>query len=66
MAKGQTVLGCLRTNKKKLSPMCNSEIFERQEYAADDWRTDTQLAKACAVRVCCGLHLSCLHCSACS
>lgn len=47
---GVTVLACLREKKDDLSSECKSEVFERQENAANDWRTDNELLKACEVR----------------
>lgn len=46
-----SVLGCLRENKAKLSTACADEVFQRQQVAVDDWRTDKELATACKVRV---------------
>ena len=44
------MLACLREKKEELSSECKTEVFERQAGAADDWRTDTELFKACKVR----------------
>lgn len=44
-----SVLGCLRENKAKLSTACSEEVFQRQQVAVDDWRTDKELATACKV-----------------
>ena len=50
LAAGTTVLACLREKKEELSSECKTEVFDRQAGAADDWRTDTELFKACQVR----------------
>jgi len=44
------VLACLREKKEELSSECNTEVFDRQAGAADNWRADTELFKACEVR----------------
>ena len=49
LAAGTTVLACLREKKEELSSECKTEVFDRQAGAADDWRTDTELFKACQV-----------------
>ncbi|KAK9867536.1 hypothetical protein WJX84_008718 [Apatococcus fuscideae] len=43
------VLSCLRSKKEELSSECSDEVFERQLDAADDYRTDPALFKACEV-----------------
>lgn len=50
LEKGKTVLSCLREKEQDLSAECKTEVFERQAVAADDWRTDIELFKACEVR----------------
>eukprot|EP00884_Botryococcus_braunii_P022595 jgi/Botrbrau1/9019/Bobra.0148s0119.1 len=42
-----SVLACLRQNKEKLSTGCSDEVFQRQQVAVDDWRTDKELFTAC-------------------
>lgn len=44
-----STLGCLRDHKDELAAACQAEVFKRQQEAADDWRTDTELATACKV-----------------
>ena len=48
---GVTVLACLRERKEELSSECKSEVFERQTEASKDWRTDSELYKACEVKL---------------
>ena len=49
VAPGATLLSCLRMKKEELSEACQAEVFQRQADAADDWRTDVELYKACKV-----------------
>lgn len=49
LAAGTTVLACLRGKKEELSSECKTEVFERQVGAAEDWRIDSELVKACEV-----------------
>lgn len=60
LEKGATVLACLREKKEELSADCKTEVFDRQAVAADDWRTDIELFKAC--EVCCRLEMQSPHC----
>ena len=39
-----------REHKEQVSGQCSSEIFRRQENAADDFRLDKELYSACQVR----------------
>ena len=45
-----SILGCLRDHKDELAAACREEVFKRQQNAADDWRTDKELAAACKAR----------------
>ena len=45
-----SILGCLRDHKDELAAACQEEVFKRQQEAADDWRTDKELAAACKAR----------------
>lgn len=47
-----SILGCLRDHKDELAAACREEVFKRQQDAADDWRTDKELAAACKARGC--------------
>lgn len=38
-----------REHKEQVSGQCSSEIFRRQENAADDFRLDKELYSACQV-----------------
>ena len=51
LEKGTTVLACLREKKEELTADCKTEVFDRQAVAADDWRTDIELFKACEVGI---------------
>lgn len=48
---GSSLLSCLRSKKEQLTEACSAEVFQRQTDAADDWRTDVELHKACKVSV---------------
>ena len=49
-------------HKDEVSPGCSSEVFIRQENAADDFRLDKELYNACQVRLPARLrHCTALH-----
>lgn len=47
LAEGESSLSCLREHRDQVSGDCSSEIFRRQENAADDFRLDKELYTAC-------------------
>jgi len=42
-----SVINCLRSNKQKLVAACRNEVFRTQTEAAEDYRFDANLYKAC-------------------